>query len=210
MDPSRRNLGQQDCKDFFICLVENRNHWLDVYKLFKVKSVSSTKCTSCNNVSSQIEGSSESIFFQYECPPENVQMSTFIEQKLNGSEEVTCWRDERGCKQLTVGRSSTRLQDVKATDYLLFSLSRLIRVEGNLQIVDRKVKVGGNMTISDNTGCSAVFSSIAIIYHTGQVTGNMTSGHYQADVLDVASHKRIRTSEDNHPMEISEARLNDH
>ena len=136
-------------------------------------------------------------------------MSTFIEQKLNGSEAVTGWRDESGCKQLTVGSSSTRLQDVKATDYLLFSLSRLIRVEGNLQIVDRKVKVGGNMTISDINGCRAVFSPISIIYHTGQVTGNTTSGHYQADVLDEASRKWIRTSDDNHPMEISEAKLTD-
>ena len=104
-------LRQQDCKDFFICLVENRNHWSDVYNILKVKSVSFTKCSSCNNVSSQTEGLSESIFFQYECPPENIQMSSFIQQKLNGSEVVTDWRDESGCKQLTVGSSSTRLQE---------------------------------------------------------------------------------------------------
>ena len=83
------------------------------------------------------------------------------------------------------------------------------RSRGNLQIVDRKVKVGGSMTISDINGCRAVFSPISIIYHTGQVTGNTTSGHYQADVLDEASHKWIRTSDDNHPMEISEAKLTD-
>ena len=156
-----------------------------------------------------MEGSSESIYFQYECPPENIQISTFIEQKLNGSEAVTGWRDESGCKQLTVGSSSTRLQDVKATVYLLFSLSRLIRVEGNLQIVDRKVKVGGSMTISDINGCRAAFSPISIIYHTGQVTGNTTSGHYQADVLDFTSNKWIRTSDDNLPVEISESTITD-
>ena len=39
IDPSRKNLGQQDCKDFFICLAENRNHWIDVYNIFKIKSV---------------------------------------------------------------------------------------------------------------------------------------------------------------------------
>ena len=27
---SHQSLGQQDCKDFFICLAENREHWPDV------------------------------------------------------------------------------------------------------------------------------------------------------------------------------------
>ena len=139
IDPSRQNLGQQDCKDFFICLAENRNHWLDVYNLFRVKSVSFTKCGLCNNVSRQKDGSLESIFFLYECPPENIPMSSFIQQKLNGSEAVPSWRDESGCKQITVGNCSTRLQDVKVSNYLIFALSRLITVDGNLQIVDRKI-----------------------------------------------------------------------
>jgi hypothetical protein len=122
---------------------------------------------------------------------------------------VTGWRDESGCKQLTAGNCSTRLQDVKTTNYLLFVLSRLLRVDGNLHIVDRKVKVGGNMTLSDISGSKAVFSPIAIIHHTGQVTGNTTSGHYQADVLDVTSNKWIRTSDDNLPVEILESTITD-
>ena len=63
--------------------------------------------------------------------------------------------------------------------------------DGNLHIVDRKLKVGGNMTLSDISGSNAVFSPIAIIHHTGQVTGNTTSGQYQADLLDVTSNKWI-------------------
>ena len=55
----------------------------------------------------------------------------------------------------------------------------------------------------------AIFSPIAIIHHTGQVTGNTTSGHYQADVLDFTSNKWIRTSDDNLPVVISETNLTD-
>ena len=128
---------------------------------------------------------------------------------MNDSEVVMGWRDESGCKELTIGDYSTRLQDVTSTDMLLFVLSRLIRVDGNLQIVDRKIKIGGNLTISDISGSTAIFSPIAIIHHTGQVTGNTTSGHYQADVLDFTSNKWIRTSDDNLPVEIDEDIITD-
>ena len=136
-------------------------------------------------------------------------MSSFIHQKLNGSEAVPSWRDESGCKQIAVGNCSTRLEDVNVANYLIFALSRLITVDGNLQIIDRKIKYGGNITLSDISGSKAVFSPIAIIHHSGQVTGSTTSGHYQADVLDVSSNKWIRTSDDNLPVVISESNVSD-
>jgi hypothetical protein len=42
VDSSSQNMGQQDCKDFFIRLVENKSHWFDVFSLFKVASSSFT------------------------------------------------------------------------------------------------------------------------------------------------------------------------
>ena len=42
IDPNTQRMGQQDCKDFFICLAENREHWVDVYNLFKVNVTSFT------------------------------------------------------------------------------------------------------------------------------------------------------------------------
>ena len=136
-------------------------------------------------------------------------MSTYINQKLNGCEKVTRWRDEGGCKKQTTGNYSTRLQDIKKTNYLLFILSRLIRVGNQLEIVDRKVDIGGNVWLSDISGHSALFSPIAVIHHTGQVTENTTSGHYQADVLDSTSGKWIRTSDDASPLEISVSNISD-
>ena len=43
-DPSRKRLGQQDCKNFFICLEENRKHWADVCDQFWFESKSFTIC----------------------------------------------------------------------------------------------------------------------------------------------------------------------
>ena len=136
-------------------------------------------------------------------------MSNYIYQKLNGCEKMTRWRDGDGCNERTTGNYSTRLQDIKKTNYLLFILSRLIRVGDQLQIVDRKVEIGGNVWLSDVSGHSASFSPIAVIHHTGQVTENTTSGHYQADVLDSSSGKWIRTSDDAFPVEISETNISD-
>ena len=46
---------------------------------------------------------------------------------------------------------------------------------------------------------------IAIIHHSGQVTW----GHYQADVLDSKSNQWIRTSDDELPIKISESEITD-
>ena len=43
-DPSRKRLGQQDCKNFFICLEENRKHSADVCDQFWFESKSFTIC----------------------------------------------------------------------------------------------------------------------------------------------------------------------
>ena len=41
----QKQIGQQDCKDFFICLSENLEHWPDVYGLFAFQSISFTMCS---------------------------------------------------------------------------------------------------------------------------------------------------------------------
>ena len=67
IDPQNsKRIGQQDCKDFFICLSQNKHHWPDVFSLFKVGSISSTACTQCNYVSHQDENTSQSIFFLFD------------------------------------------------------------------------------------------------------------------------------------------------
>eukprot|EP00092_Neocalanus_flemingeri_P022722 GFUD01024642.1.p1 GENE.GFUD01024642.1~~GFUD01024642.1.p1 ORF type:complete len:2733 (+),score=580.47 GFUD01024642.1:994-8199(+) len=210
MNPSTsQRIGQQDSKDFFICLAENRNHWLDVYNLFTANSVSFTTCSSCQNVSRQEKDESENIFFTFECPKDNLTMSALIERKMNGSEIVNDWRDEDGCNKITIGKNSTRIQDVGKTEFLIFVLSRLMEIDGNLNIIDTKVPVGGSVSLKDSNGHSAEFSPMAVIHHSGIVMENTTMGHYQADLMDKHSRKWIRTSDDELPTEISVADVTD-
>ena len=68
-----------------------------------------------------------------------------------------------------------------------------------LHIADTKViNSHEEVTIQDMNGESANFSPIAIIHHSGVVTGNDTRGHYRADVKNQFSNTWYRTS-DNDP-----------
>ena len=122
---------------------------------------------------------------------------------MNCFEAVNDWRDEDGCKEITVGKNSTKIQDIGETEFVIFVLTRLIMVDENLHIIDTKVPVGGNVSLVDVSGHSAEFTPIAIIHHSGVVMGNTTRGHYQADVKDKSTSKWIRTSDDEPPAEIS-------
>ena len=209
VNQSKSRMGQQDCKDFFICLAENRNHWSDVFNLFKVNLKSFTKCSSCQNVSVQTNNTADNIFFHFECPEENTLMSSFIESKMNGSVLVQGWKDEDGCGKITDGGNSTKINKMNETNFLIFVIKRLISVEGQLQIVHTKVPVGGNILITDMSGQAQQFSPIAVIHHTGEVIENTTRGHYLADVLQGQDNKWFRTSDDEPPVEINSCDLTD-
>ena len=80
LEHSRDNrIGQQDCKDFFICLSQNREQWNDVFNLFMVESESYTICQNCSHVSRQENSNTNSSFLLFECPDKNVTMSSFLE-----------------------------------------------------------------------------------------------------------------------------------
>ena len=136
-------------------------------------------------------------------------MCQFQHLLRNSVEEIDQWRDEDGCKLSTIGMYRLRIKDMKSTKYLLVILSRLIRVDNNLEIVERKTPLGGNICLTDVSGNKGIFMPIAIIHHSGQVMGDVTWGHYQADVLDSKSSQWIRTSDDELPIKISEMELTD-
>ena len=202
---SCQRIGQQDCKDFFFCLDENRKKWSDVFNLFKVNTLSMTECTACNNVSSQEVSGNERSFISLDCPSQAVSMKTFIEEKMNGYELIQDWRDEDGCNEKTAGKTSTRLSNVEDAEYIIFLIERLIQIEGNLEIKRTKVKVEKTeeITLTDNNGRSAKFFPIAIIHHSGNVIGETTSGHYRADVKNYNTNKWYRTSDNDPPEDLS-------
>ena len=195
-------LGQQDCKDFFVCLSENKHHWLDVYKLFMVESVSFTTCTLCKHVSIVDRNLNLSSFFLFECPESGMTMSSFLGNKLGKAEAVLDWRDEDGCNKITKGEKSTRISDLSKTNYLIIIVERLVSYNGNLKILRRKVPLGEDVELQDRKGKSGLFTPIGVIHHNGEVIGNDTRGHYEADVLEKSSNQWFRTSDDMPPKKI--------
>ena len=97
-----------------------------------------------------------------------------------------------------------KVMDVSTVTFLTMIVNRLICLEnGSLQILDTKCKVTEDITITDSSGKSAVFSPIAVIHHTGIVTqGNDTRGHYRADVRSPATDEWFQTSDDQVPFQI--------
>ena len=201
----KRRFGQQDCKDFFICLSENREEWDDVFKLFVVECESYTTCPNCSYVSRPANSTTINSFIMFECPNENAIMSSYIEEKMNQFEIRENWRDEDGCGEITMGRNSFRIKDINKIKNIIFIIRRLIQFEGNLEIVKRKVALGGDIILKDVLGNSATFTPLAVIHHSGEVVNNSTQGHYQADVVDVESGQWIQTSDNEAPLRINEA-----
>ena len=89
-------IGQQDAKDFFICLNQNKIHWPDVFNTFKVRMRSISECSRCGHRSSQTR-SDEFMFLEFSCPDSGTKMSTYMTERMEQPEIRHEWRDEEGC-----------------------------------------------------------------------------------------------------------------
>ena len=79
-------IGQQDCRDFFYCINENRDVWLDVFDLFSVKTLNETECCNCGYVSRQELSVDDRTLIALTCPTSEINMKKFLEDQLNGYE----------------------------------------------------------------------------------------------------------------------------
>ena len=202
-------IGQQDCKDFFYCLDENRESWHDVFNLFKINTLSMTECASCSHVSRQEISGPTSTIIELDCPTVSESMKHYVENKMNGYEEYNGWRDEEGCGKVTVGKSSTRIENIEDAEYIVFVLKRLIQVQNQRVIIQTEVSVDVNdrVNLTDVNGRTAQFEPISIIHHIGHVIGNTTQGHYLADVKNKVTNSWFRTSDNAPPEDITEIGL---
>ena len=81
-------------------------------------------------------------------------------------------------------------------------------VGSHLHISDTKLNNSHEeVTIQDMNGATANFSPIAIIHHSGVVTGNDTQGHYRADVKNQFSNTWYRTSDNDPSQKLSSQEL---
>ena len=193
---------QQDCRDFFECLLPNKEAWPDVVGLFEFSVTESIVCSSCGHISRQ--GTIDEVtFLRLQCPENATPLHEMILQTL--SSFIPDWRCEDGCKKKTGGNHCLKVMDVSKLMFLTTIVNRLQQTrDGTLKINDTKYSVTQNVTITDFGGQSAVFSPIAVIYHTGSVTrGNDTCGHYRADVRSPVTNEWFQTSDDQVPFKVS-------
>ena len=92
-----------------------------------------------------------------------------------------------------------RIDDISKLKSLIVILNRLIQVDGHIEIVRKRVPIGGEIMIEDMHGKFGLFKPIGVIHHSGEVIGSTTRGHYQADVLNKNSNQWFRTSDDEQP-----------
>ena len=205
LDFQSNRRGQQDCKDFFVCIGESKEHWLDIFNLFKFSLDSYTLCSSCNQISRPETANNDQNIFLLNCPTFPINLSSLVSQSLNEPTLVEGWRHQEGCEQVTSGYNYRKIENMADVKFLIVIVERLIRLDnGNLQIVDSKIPVDGDIRLSDSNNLEALFRPVAVIHHTGHVNKNArdTFGHYRADILDADTDNWFQTSDDDKPLPI--------
>ena len=201
-------LGQQDCKDFFIGLQENKQHWMDVYELFKFSAASKTRCGICR-MDQQADTSTSHSFLMFESPEQNLTLSEYLDQHLNRSSNVHGWRHEDGCGNITTGSHSLRIVDISSVKFLTIIVNRLaLNGFGIMTINNKKIEVDAEIKIKGHDDTEETFQPISVIHHRGHVSGKDTRGHYMADVQDVRTNQWFRTSDDQLPTAITSITAN--
>ena len=196
--------GQQDCKDFFICIEENKEHWLDVFDFFKFSMVTYTVCGHCRQTSRRDVAQQQS-FMLLGGSNVDTKISTLIQETLNKSTTVLDWRHQDGCNMMTTGENFTKISNTNDMKFLVIIQEKLHwNNEGQLMISDAKTEVDEEFSVTDALGNQAFFQPIAVIHHTGRVTNNNdTRGHYMADILDAETKQWFQTSDDDRPIQIN-------
>ena len=198
-------IGQQDAKDFWLCIDENQDKWKDLFDFFKVEVISETECSACGYVSRQESCLTENSFVRFSCPSENCSMKEYFETRLNSFEECDFWRDEGGCGRITIGRNSTKILSIQNIKYLVIIIDRLMAFDGQFHIQETKITANMNeeLKITDSQGNTGSFKLLGIIEHIGAVAGRKTHGHYVADVLNRTDNNWYHTSDSSLPVKIN-------
>ena len=106
---------------------------------------------------------------------------------------------------ITTGENFTKISNTNDMKFLVIIQEKLHwNNEGQLMISEAKTEVDEEFSVTDALGNQAFFKPIAVIHHTGRVTGNNdTRGHYMADILDAETKQWFQTSDDDRPIQIN-------
>ena len=193
-------IGQQDAKDFFICLKQNQIHWPDVFNRFKVRMRSISECRRCGHRSSPAK-SNEYMFLEFSCPDSGTKMSTYMKKRMEQPEIRFEWRDEDGCGQRSEAKYYSKIENIEETEFIIILLERLVNFGNGPTILRNNVLLDQEVQLTDIQNRSSKFRPLAVIFHIGNVQGQDGYGHYKADVRNLDGNW-YRTSDDMMPQKI--------
>lgn len=206
-----QRLGQQDCQDFFKCLLYNNISWPDVCSPFTATILQTIYCPICKTVSHQndLEGAQSYIYI--DAPRKDMRMDDLVNDYFNAPHEKVWTHEKGGCGAKTYGQAYQRVKNIYQQEFLIFIVNRLTKSYPN-QVIKNNTKIKLTPTIdiveskneySIDSTISIKFQPIAIIHQNENTLGSDTKGHYMADFLDYTSTKWVRTSDDAPPTEIN-------
>ena len=206
-----QRLEQQDCQDFFKCLLYNYMSWPDVCSPFTATKLHFIYCPICKTVSPQKDLDSAQSYILLDAPKKDMQMDDLVNDYFNAPHEKVWTHDKDGCGAKTYGQGFQRLKNIYQQEFLIFIVNRSTKSNTNkLNINKAKIEITPTIDIveckneySTNSEISIKFKPIALIHQKDNTIGSDTRGQYMADILDYTSTKWVRTSDDAPPKEIN-------
>ena len=126
--------GQQCVRDFFVCLKENLENWIDVYEKFQFTTVNTTTCLKCKHRNSSEQNE---IYMEMDVPPDRSRLSSFVEEFLTESLIVE-YHCQDGCNAYYQAENKRQLKSVNESQFLLILLRRSVMTERGPNIVKNK------------------------------------------------------------------------
>ena len=135
--------GQQCVRDFFICLSENMERWMDVYNRFAFTTVNLTICMACGH---QNNSEQSQIYLEMDVPPEGSNLSEHVEELFHDGTMVD-YKCEDGCNTKFQAEKKSVLKSGKETEFIIIMLRRSVLSDNGREIVLNKVDAGDNICI---------------------------------------------------------------
>ena len=136
-EESRHDLisGQQCVRDFFLCLEANLVNWPDVCSVFSFKMTHSLECLGCNRMNKH---NTEQMFIEIDVPPDNSNLSEYVEDYLNIS-SLVCIFCKDVCQKLCQKEKRTRLTLSSEAEFIVIILTRTVDTMDGKKLIRNKV-----------------------------------------------------------------------
>ena len=134
--------GQQCVRDFFLCIHENFQSWPDVWSIFNFEITHSTKCCSCKRLNTS---ETNQIYVEIPVPPENSNLSDYVEEFFNMSELVGLHCD--ACKNFGQAEKRSELTRANEAEFLIIILARAVTTLDGYKLVEHKILATDDLLI---------------------------------------------------------------